>query len=317
METDAFRLDAIAHFNRAIDLLSHGEYAEGWREWEWRFAAKGLSKFGATPLWEHDFTGRSVLVQHEQGLGDSIQFVRFVPQLKAARGASSVYFDCRPEIAALMATARGIDAVFPYGSEPPKCDLYLPLPSLPAVLGTTLETLPREVPYLSANPDLVKLWQKRLSPLARPRIGICWQGNPQHEKEPWRSFALFDLVPLSATGASLISLQHGYGAGQTNGCPFPVIGFDDLDTTNGPFMDTAAIMQNLDLVITCDTAIAHLAGALACPVWVALSTDPDWRWMKDRADSPWYPRMVLWRQKTRGDWLSVFQHMADTLRQLL
>ena len=196
----------------------------------------------------------------------------------------------------------------------PEFDVQVPVMSLPALFGTTLTSVPAEVPYLHADPDHLVKWRRLLGEKDRLRVGICWQGNPHHQWDrhrsvPLRYFAALARVP----GVELVSLQKGHGSeqrGQVAG-QFAVSELPELET----FEDTAAVMSLLDLVVTADTAVAHLAGALGVPVWVALAKIADWRWLFDREDSPWYPTMRLFRQATLGDWAGVFERMAAELRK--
>ena len=193
--------------------------------------------------------------------------------------------------------------------------------SLPLLCKTTLEDVPAEVPYLHAPPDLASQWRDRLREFAGFRIGICWQGNPQYGGDRGRSISLRRFAALGeAPGVCWISLQKGPGREQVSEVRdrFPVVDLaDEMDEGAGPFMDTAAVMANLDLVITSDTAIAHLAGAMGVPAWVALAWVPDWRWLLNRDDSPWYPAMRLFRQRHRGDWSGVFEEMRTALAERL
>jgi hypothetical protein len=185
--------------------------------------------------------------------------------------------------------------------------------SLPDIFGTTLPTIPAAVPYLRAEAILVEHWKKELAPLDGFRIGIAWQGNSQHAGDRYRSFPLIYFEPLARIdGVKLVSLQKGPGTEQLQG-RFPILDLGDRLDAAGAFLDTAAIMMNLDLVITVDSAVAHLAGALAIPVLVALSIAPDWRWLLERADSPWYPTMRLFRQQRFGDWSNVFERIHEEL----
>jgi hypothetical protein len=187
--------------------------------------------------------------------------------------------------------------------------------SLPRLLDTTLANVPAEVPYLRADPALVGRWRERLAGVRAFKIGIAWQGSAANRTDPWRSIPLAQFAPLAGLdGVRLISLQKGPGSEQVSRITFPVTDLGpELDTASGPFMDTAAVIKDLDLVVTADTAIAHLAGALGVPVWVTLPAVPDWRWLLGRKDSPWYPSMRLFRQERRGDWEGVFQRMAAAL----
>lgn len=189
--------------------------------------------------------------------------------------------------------------------------------SLPAVLGMTSADVPAEVPYLSADQGLVESWKQRMADVNGLRVGVCWQGNPRHPEDAFRSFPLAQLETLARVpGVRLVSLQCGPGIEQMADVPFPVVDLGDgLDQRAGAFMDTAAVIMNLDLVVTADTAVAHLAGALGMPVWIALAHVPDWLWLMGRPDSPWYPTAQLFRQPIAGDWGSVFAEMALALIQ--
>jgi hypothetical protein len=209
----------------------------------------------------------------------------------------------------------------PHGDPPPEFDLHVPLLSLPRLLGTTLESVPADGPYLDADPDLVETWRHRLGAYPGLKIGIAWQGNPKFRLDWVRSIPLAQFAPLAdVPGVHLLSLQKGAGREQLAAPErrFPVTDLGgQMDETTGAFMDTAAVMKNLDLVITSDTSIAHLAGALGVPVWVALNAVPDWRWLLNRDDSPWYPTMRLFRQTRPGHWEDVFHRMAEVLRERL
>ena len=217
-----------------------------------------------------------------------------------------------------MALQADVDQLVELGHDAPICDFYAPLLSLPSILGTTLPTVPAEVPYLRADAGLVAAWHRDLPAAGRLRIGIAWQGSPTYNHDRWRSIPLAQFAGLATLeGVQLISLQKGFGAEQAAGARFPLIELGDrLDDTAGPLMDTAAIMQNLDLVVTSDTSIAHLAGALGVPVWVALPFVADWRWLLEREDSPWYPTMRLFRQPALGDWPAVFRQIVAAAREL-
>ena len=208
----------------------------------------------------------------------------------------------------------------PKGSPLPHFDLQSPLLSLPWALGTTLETIPAPAGYLAAEPRLLKQWRGRMRALEGFKVGIAWQGNPEYLFDHLRSIPLAEFAPLAQVpDVRLISLQKGFGAEQLAEVAdrfAPLVFAESLDAEAGPFMDTAAIMCNLDLVITSDTAAAHLAGGLGVPVWLALSAVPEWRWMNDRTDSPWYPTMRLFRQPRLGDWASVFAEISHALAAL-
>jgi hypothetical protein len=264
-----------------------------------------------------------MLLYGEQGLGDAFQFIRYAKMVKD-RGAT-VIVECHAPLMKLFANVQGIDRLLPFGAPLPPFDVQTPLYSLPFLLGTTLNTVPAAVPYVYADPGLVEHWRRELDRLAPRsglgrglRIGIAWQGNPTFRDDRWRSIPLARFEPLAKVeNVQLISLQKGHGTEQLRGVAghFDVVNLGNkLDEAAGPFMDTAAIMKNLDLVISSDTAVPHLAGALGVPVWVALPHVPDWRWLLQREDSPWYPTMRLFRQARDGDWESVFGRMADELK---
>src|SRR5262249_54286121 len=215
-----------------------------------------------------------------------------------------------------LQTATGIDQLVAQADPLPAFDAQAPLMSLSRILGNTLETVPAKVPYLKARPELVEKWRGQLNNVSGFKVGIAWQGSPRYRADWQRSIPLARFEPLARVpGVKLISLQKGPGQEQLSGIGFPVWDLGErLDTNEtGPFLDTAAVMQALDLLITSDSAIVHLAGALAAPIWVALPYMPDWRWLLDRDDSPWYPTMRLFRQRVRGNWDEVFGRIAQEL----
>jgi hypothetical protein len=224
-----------------------------------------------------------------------------------------VIFECPKPLLSLLKSCAGIDRLVRQGEEVPSFDLQAPLLSLPGIFRTSLETIPAEVPYLLADPGLVGHWRRELAGMTGFKAGIAWQGNPKYEKDRDRSIPLERFEPLARCSAvHLLSLQKGTGVEQLQALAgrFPVT---ELGSRLDDFIDTAALIMNLDLVITCDTAVAHLAGALGVPVWVALSFVPDWRWVLDRSDSPWYPTMRLFRQTERGNWGDVFEEITNAL----
>jgi FkbM family methyltransferase len=311
--------DAELHKNLSMILLLRGEFERGWQEYSWR--QKG-GEFGVPslpgPQWNGaSLNGRTIVLLAEQGLGDTIQFIRYAALLKKK-------YDCRVVAAVqkpllrLLRDVAGVDAWAVRGELLPAHDVWAPMLSLPALLGHhDVTELPRSDPYLQANEQLVQQWRDRLALLGGFRIGIAWQGNPGMDTDRFRSIPLKEFGPLAKiSGVRLISLQRGFGTEQIAALggrmEIHTLG-DDLDTASGPFMDTAAVMKNLDLVITSDTAIAHLAGALGVPVWIALTLVPDWRWFLQREDSPWYASARLFRQLKPGEWGAVFRKIAATL----
>jgi tetratricopeptide (TPR) repeat protein len=310
-----------ARLNRAQEWLRLGRFAEGWPEYEWRWRQPNLTpRPTGRPAWDGSpLAGRTILVYAEQGLGDTLQFVRYAAVMK--RQGGTVIVACQPALVRLLTGCPGVDRVVAKDSPLPPFDVQAPLLSLPGLLGTTLDTIPREVPYLAAAPDLVEHWRRELSSVGGFRVGIAWQGNPAYSADRLRSVPLTHFTRLARLdGVRLISLQKGPGTEQLAALPTdcPVLDLGArLDETSGAFMDTAAAMANLDLVVTSDTAVPHLAGALAVPTWVALPLVPDWRWLLGREDSPWYPTMRLFRQREAGDWDEVFGRIAEELRRKL
>ncbi|MDR3539329.1 MAG: tetratricopeptide repeat protein [Acetobacteraceae bacterium] len=291
------------HWNAGLCRLLMGDYARGWSDYEWRLRAIATPRFDK-PLWQGEpLKGRTLLLHTEQGLGDIIQFCRYAPLI---RGAGRVILQVPAVLVALLRSLPPPVEVVPAGIRPPRFDLHCPLLSVPARFGSTVETLPRTVPYLTVPPGPVPQFGVGRT------IGICWQGNPAVRIDPERSVPLARFAPLAAVpGVRLVSLQKGHGLDQLPALP----GIETFGP-DGPasFVATAATMLALDLVVTSDTVVAHLAGALGCPVWLATSFVPDWRWGLTGETCPWYPTMRLFRQPRRGDWEAVFAAMAAALR---
>jgi tetratricopeptide (TPR) repeat protein len=298
--------------------LLQGNFEDGWPAYEGRlqlqeFATPSLP----APRWDGgDLEGKTILLLVEQGLGDALQFIRFAP-LVQQRGARVVVLGF-PALLPLLGTCPGIDHLLATGEPLPSVDVHARLMSLPLLLGTTLSTVPAAVPYLFADPALVSHWRGELSTIGGYKIGIVWKGSPRHKQDHLRSVGPREFAPLAGmAGVHLFSLQVGESAED-----LPVLeelGVTDLGSRFDPstFADAAAVVRNLDLVITVDTAVAHLAGALGTPVWLALPYRPDWRWLLDREDSPWYPTMRLFRQPQPGQWPAVFERMAKELARLV
>jgi tetratricopeptide (TPR) repeat protein len=307
---------AEAHWNLALALLLQGDYERGWPEYEWRWRWRRNVPWFPQPLWDGSpLNGQTILLHSEQGLGDTLQFIRYAALVRERGG--TVIVQCQQALLPLLRRCPGIDRLIPDGGTFPGFAVQAPLMSLGGIFGTTLATIPASVPYLFADPDLVEHWRLQLAPVRGLRVGIAWQGSKTHAWDRHRSippeqFGVLARLP----GVRLISLQKGDQAEAGRGAPVLSLG-RRLDEDAGPFMDTAAIMQNLDLVITADTAIAHLAGALGVPVWVGLCAAPDWRWLLQGETSPWYPTMRLFRQWVPGDWEDVFTRLAAELQRLL
>lgn len=302
-----------AHLNRGMVLLLRGDYEQGWPEYAWRAKVSGAFRFRPSfnqTQWNgEDLRGRTILLHAEQGFGDTIQFARYVP-LVMQRGGN-VLLGVQPELRRLLAGMEGIKQILTPDQPLPAFDVQCPLPSLPAVFQTKVETIPSNMPYLSAIPD------PALSlPLGNAlKVGLVWSGRTEAGNDLNRPIALADLAPLAETGeVQFHSLQTGSAADQAAHRPAGM----NL-TSWGDWLDdfttTAALIANLDLLITVDTAVAHLAGAMGKPVWVLIPFAPDWRWMLNREDSPWYPTMKLFRQPAIGDWTTPVRRMADSLRK--
>jgi tetratricopeptide (TPR) repeat protein len=305
------------HWNRSLVQLLQGELAAGWAEYEWRWQIRDLSRKPLNqPPWDgSSLHGRTILLYAEQGLGDTLQFIRYAPLIRQRGGR--VVVECQKPLQRLLAGAPGIDRLLAQGETLPPFDVHAALLSLPRLFGTTLANIPADVPYLHAEAALVEQWRRELASVSGFKVGIAWQGSSRYREDHLRSIPLARFAPLAGVaGVRLISLQKGEGIDQLGRVSFPVTDWGDRLDEKAPFLDTAALMRNLDLVITSDTVVAHLAGALAVPVWVALPRVPDWRWLLERADSPWYPTVRLFRQDRRGDWETVFQHLAEALRKV-
>jgi tetratricopeptide (TPR) repeat protein len=306
--------DAEARFNLGIGQLLAGRFEAGWQNYEARwqstnpiFAPRGFPQ----PLWEgEDLAGATLLVHAEQGYGDTIQFVRYIPLL-AQRGAR-VIFECQPVLKSLLAGVEGISEIIERGQPVPPSDFQIPLMSLPRQMKTTLQTIPQRVPYLRV-PDVVRVEMASQSP-ANLRVGLVWAGSSYHGSDRLRSLHLSMLTPLwRRTRADFYSLQMGAPSGQLGEVEGAV---SDLSPQLVDFAATASAIQRMDLVISVDTAVAHLAGALNKRIWVLLPFAPDWRWLLHRDDSPWYPTMRLFRQPRRGDWPSVIDQVAAALQRV-
>jgi len=303
-----------AHWNEALCRLLIGDFEQGWLKHEWRWKTDTFtSPFRGfpEPLWlgSESLQGKTILLHAEQGFGDTVQFCRY-SRLVAALGAT-VVLEVQPALMSLLATLEGVDQLVATGAPLPRFDYQSPLLSLPLAFHTTLETIPAE-PYLSADAAQAEVWRDRLGTRTRPRVGLVWSGNPAHINDKKRTIPLSQIVRLLSGDLQFISLQKEIRASdQASLDQHPEI-FDPRDQL-GDFADTAALISILDLVITVDTAVAHLAGALGKPVWLLLPATPDWRWLLKREDSPWYPSARLFRQATAGDWDGVIANVARAL----
>ena len=320
--------------------LLMGDFERGLIEFEWLWhcpgfpwccCAAGLGRCAP-------FAGKTILLHAQLGLGDTLQFIRYVPLVKQRGGR--VVVECQAILLPLLQSCAGIDQITAHGSPLPPFDIHAPLASLMRLMKTTPATIPAEVPYLHADLQRVEHWRRvlrgawcvargaedeaqdedaramRHAPLATPfRIGIAWQGNPTHPDDRHRSIPLAAFASLARIdGVQLVSLQKGSGSEQIGQVDFPVI---DLGNRFETFADTAAVIKNIDLVVTLDSAIAHCAAAVGAPVWVVLPIIVDWRWMLNREDTPWYPTMRLFRQKNWNDWNEVFLRITAEVQSLV
>jgi Flp pilus assembly protein TadD len=302
-----------AHYNLAQALLLKGDFQAGWAEYESRRAApQQLGIFCqsfALPSWDGaPLNGRRILIHAEQGFGDTIQFIRYLPLVADYGG--KVILQVQPQLHRLLTDLPVADQVLAVGEPLPEFDLHCPLMSLPFVLGARLETMPNAIPYLRADSRLSSRWHKRLPAGTSLKVGLVWSGRKSHfRKHKKQSLPLDLLIRLKeCTNAKFFSLQLG--------APMPDLDMVDWTSELVDFSDTAGLIHNLDLVITVDTAVAHLAGAMGKNVWVLLAFIPDWRWMLDREDSPWYPTMRLFRQPAIGDWQTPISRVVEELRCL-
>ena len=315
---------ALARWSKSLLKLTLGEFDQGWPLYEARLQVPQFSPYQRSfdvPRWSgsEPLSGKTILVHAEQGLGDALQFARYIPLLEA-RGAQ-VIFEVPAELGRLLRTLPMRGTLLVRGEPPPPLDYYCPLLSLPLAFQTRADSIPGGVPYIAAEAAAVQGWRERLGALPGLKIGLNWQGHVGAEKQPWvrgRSFALACAAPLAGVpGVSLVSLQKGAAAGQRTQVEFGnslAQLTDPQDLGADALLETAALMSALDLVITSDTSVAHLAGALGVPVWVVLHSVPDWRWRLTGSGSAWYPSMRLYRQRVAGDWPEVFERVAQELR---
>ncbi|GGA05089.1 hypothetical protein CYANOKiyG1_17390 [Okeania sp. KiyG1] len=315
----ALKLDknhANVHFGLAIILLKQGNFIQGFIEYEWRWKKKDfISPNFSQPLWNgSNFNGKTLLVYTEQGLGDSIQFIRYIPLVKKLGGR--VIVKCNQAgLKLLFTTVSGIDDLFVKGEKLPDFDLQIPLMSLPRICGTTLETIPAEIPYLSIPKSTH--FQISSAPEKNLKIGICWQTSSNTKTSQKRSCQVKYLQQILSIGkTNFYLLQKEVSVADLEWLNSQTK-IHNLGSYFNDLADTAAAIKQLDLVITIDTVVAHLAGALGKPVWVILNFDSDWRWMLDRNDSLWYPTARLFRQAKIGDWDSVFIELKQAVIEFL
>ena len=313
---EAVRLDpghVKARWNRSLTLLLAGDWRRGWEEFEWRWKTKWCRPRGfRQPEWDGSpLAGRTILLHPEQGLGDVIHFVRYAPMVKQFGG--TVHVECPRALAELLRGVDGIDRLIVAGDRLPEFEVHAPLLSLPRIFNTQPDSIPGRTPYLAVGEAYLEKWKKRLGGAEGPRVGLVWAGNPLHAGDGKRSITLDTLAPLARVdGVEFFSLQFGPRACQAAATPTG-LRLHDLSGETADFRDAAAALANLDLLISVDTAMIHLAGALARPAWLLLAYVPDWRWMLGRDDTPWYPTMRLFRQQKPGDWAPVIERVAERL----
>ncbi|HET6419137.1 MAG TPA: tetratricopeptide repeat protein, partial [Geobacteraceae bacterium] len=306
---------AEAHWNLALALLQVGEYAKGWEEFEWRWKKRGYTskqRQFPQPAWAGEpLSGRTILIHAEQALGDTVQFARFLPLVAECGGR--VILECPAPLKGLMAGMDGVQQAYATGEKLPHFDLHLPLMSLPKILRTTIEALPVDVPYLAPGLEHVAEWAGKFNTHDELRAGIVWAGRKK--PDPNRTCPLEQFIPLAQVpGVKFYSLQIGE-KGEGDDAVAERLGLADLTSAINDFRDTAAFIAQLDLVISIDTSVAHLAGAMGRETWTLLPHAADWRWMLDRDDSPWYPNMRLFRQERPGDWQGVMVRIGTALME--
>jgi Flp pilus assembly protein TadD len=305
--------NAEVHWNLAFQLLAAGQFAEGWEEFEWRlkYQALALGRDFAAPRWNgQDLAGKTLLLHTEGGFGDAIQFIRYVPLL--AGRAAKLVLESQPELVRLFSTVLGIHGIVPRGLALSEFDFHLSLLSLPRLFKTDLSNIPAAVPYLSASPADQSHWAARLTGHGRLKVGLAWAGSPRRiSAGEYRTRNLDVFSPLAkSANVEFFSLQKGPESNQPRP---PGLHLTDFTADIRDFADMATLIQHLDLVISVDTSVAHLAGALAKPVWVLIPFDADFRWLLDRPDSPWYPTMRLFRQPTMNDWQTPVAQIVEAL----
>jgi tetratricopeptide (TPR) repeat protein len=308
---------AHAHWNEGLIRLLLGDYERGWEKYEWRWRNQQLNmglRIGDSPRWRghEDLRDRTVLVHAEQGFGDSIQFVRYVPML-AARGAA-VVLACHESLRPLFARVEGVGEVVTSEHALPRFDYHVSLISLPYAFSTMLNNIPARVPYVSVDKASAQKWRRRIEALGPGfKVGVAWSGNPKFPGAAAKTCSLGQLQGLlEMPGCTFVSLQKGDAASEIDRLGLSSR-LKDVSGELADFADTAAVVVNLDLVISIDTAVAHLAGALGKPLWVLLPYSADWRWLTQREDSPWYPSARLFRQSRAGDWDSVLRDVCNAL----
>lgn len=310
---------AAAHWNLADCCLLLGNFARGWEEYEWRWKLEhrdGGRRDFQQPLWlgEPSLAGRTVLLYSEMGFGDTLQFCRYAREVSAL--GARVVLEVQPPLLPLLSDLEGVAQALPRGAPLPAFDYHCPLMSLPLAFKTNLDSVPAHLPYLRSDPARVAAWEEKLGSKRKPRVGLVWSGS-RSQRNDKRSMTLAQMLPLLRDGVEWVSLQKELGEHEAA----LLVARADLRHVGAEladFADTAAVVELLDVLVTVDTSVAHVAGAMGKPVWILLpSTSHDWRWMLDREDSPWYPTARLFRQSTAGDWASLVNRVDQELAQYL
>jgi tetratricopeptide (TPR) repeat protein len=303
-----------ARFDLAETRLLQGDFERGWTEYRWRYSLShtaAMDRKVQRPRWDGSrIAGQTLLIHDEQGYGDTLQFMRLIDAARARSGAR-VVLEVHPDLLSFARRLVGPDA-FPRGQIPPPFDQHCELMSLPMAIGLRMADLPGQVGYLSADAARVEKWRKRLAGLPRPWVALAWAGRPTHSNDANRSLALADMAPLAVPGITYLAIQKGPAAAQAATAP-PGMNIVPLDAEIADFEDTAAILSLADLLVSVDSSPVHLAGALNRPAWVLLPFLPDWRWLLQRSDSPWYPSLQLFRQPAPGDWKPVMHDVGQAL----
>ncbi|TFW23851.1 methyltransferase domain-containing protein [Duganella callida] len=308
-----------AQWGKALLDLQFGRYTEGWRGYESRWNMPSLTVYdgerpqGAAWLGQGSLQGKTILLYAEQGLGDTLQFCRYVPMV--AQLGARVILEVPAALAGLLGSLAGVSQLLVKGAARPSYDCHCALMSLPLAFGTQVETIPAQVPYLSSDPQKVAEWAARLGAQDRPRVGVVWSGNSRHGNDRSRSIALSGFARLFSDRYEFVVLQKEVSSSD-RALLETLPGVRQFSEAIADFSDTAALCELMDLVITVDTSVAHLAGALGKPAWVLLAIHPDWRWLLERKDSPWYPGVHLYRQTRRDDWAPVLQQVREDLALL-
>jgi tetratricopeptide (TPR) repeat protein len=305
---------AEGHRNRSLVRLLLGDLPGGWADYEWRWQCADFVPLRLPqPRWQGENLPEQILMLHgEQGIGDVLQFVRYAPRVKERVGR--VILATRGELIPLLRSCPGLDQLVDRDGELPAVDVHCPLMSLPLIFATAVKTIPAPIPYVYATPKQIEFWRARLGDFSGLRVGIAWQGSAGNKYYREHGISLSALAALtSVPNVQWINLQKGLSRELASEVPLPLVNLD-LDASGGAFLDTAAVVSLLDLIISFDTSIAHLAGAMGRPVWIVLPRVPDWRWLLDRQDSPWYPTARLFRQTETGNWEPPLHQIVEALR---